>query len=267
MIKLVLSDVDGTLVPFGEEHASARTLAAIHRLRKGGIRFGLATGRDEMELLRQFEGHSEPFETGILSNGKKIKVDGEVVRLTLLDNDGLNRMAKLIAEYPETFVTAYPLEATPENDIYCVGATEEEIAPWAEKFSFRPMVVDEFPDVEVLGATIACPHEESMMLEIIERGKELCPEFDFVRPSAKWTDIVPKGVNKGTALEWLVERLGITKDEVAMFGDADNDLAILSALENAVVVQNATPAAKAAASVEIGPVEEDAVAQILERMV
>lgn len=267
MIKLVLSDVDGTLVPLGKKHVSERTLAAIRRLQEGGIRFGLATGRDEVELVKQFAGHTEPFDTGILSNGKKIKVDGEIVRLSLLDNEGLRCMARLITEYPQSFVTAYPLAATADNAIYCVGATEEEVAPWSKKYAFRPMIVDEFPDIEVLGATIACPHEEPVMLEIIERGRELCPQFDFVRPAAKWTDIVPKGVNKGTALAWLLDKLGLEQDEVVMFGDADNDLAILEFLENAVVVQNATPAAKAAASVEIGHVKDDAVAEILERMV
>ena len=62
----------------------------------------------------------------------------------------------------------------------------------------------------------------------------------------------------------LMDELGITSDEVVMFGDADNDLAILQAVENSVVVAGATPAAKAAAKWHIGACEDEAVAEALE---
>lgn len=266
MIKLVLSDIDGTLIPFGQEHASARTMAAIEAVREAGIRFGVATGRDVVELTQQFEGNTMPFETGILSNGKKIMVDGELVRLTLLNNEALRRVAELVAEYPRTFLTTYPYHTHPGNPIYCIGASPEEIAPWAEKYAFTPMMTEDVPDEEMIGATIACGPSEAMMTEIIARGQKLFPDLDFLRPAPQWTDVVPKGINKGTALTWLLDELGLHQDEIMMFGDADNDLAILRAVENAVAVENATPAAKAAAKWHIGPTEEDSVAQALERL-
>ncbi len=266
MIKLVLSDVDGTLVPFGHSHASERTYSAIRALKASGIRFGLSTGRDSVELTAQFEGQEDLFDTGILSNGKKLMVDGELVRLTLLDNRGLNRMASLMEDYPQTFVTAYPLHTEPGNPIYCVGATIEEVEPWSKRFGFRPIVAQEIPDIEVIGATIACPHEERVMLEIIERGRELCPGFDFVRPSKDWTDILPKGLNKGSALTLLLDELGMSPDEVVVCGDADNDLAIMSRVSNSVAVANAMPSVKASARWHIGAAEDDAMADLLERM-
>ena len=266
MIKLILSDVDGTLVPFGHAHASRRTYSAIRAVKSSGVRFGLSTGRDVVELDAQFEGQTDLFDTGILSNGKKILVDGKVVRLSLLCNEGLARLAKLIEDYPQTFVTAYPLHTRPGNPIYCVGASEEEIRPWAERFSFVPILADKMPDIEVIGATIACPHEEHVMLEIIERGRELCPEFDFVRPSANWTDVLPKGLNKGSALSLLLDELGISSDEGVVCGDADNDLAILSRVENSVAVANAMPAVKEATKWHIGSAEDDAMAGLLEHI-
>ena len=44
-----------------------------------------------------------------------------------------------------------------------------------------------------------------------------------------------------------------------MFGDANNDIEMLSAVPNSVAVASATADAKAAARWHIGPVEEDAV--------
>lgn len=266
MIKLVLSDVDGTLIPLKRGHASERTMRAIEQVREAGVRFGLSTGRDVMELRALFGGNDSVFDNGVLSNGKKIMADGRLARLTLLDNEGLERMASIVRDYPGTFVTGYPLESDETNPIYCIGASEDEIASFSKMYSFRGIIVDHMPDVQIIGSTIACPLDQSAMDEIKARGTQACPEFDFVQPAPHWADILPKGLNKGSALAMLLEELGISVDEVVVFGDADNDLAILSSVENAVAVANATPAAKAASKWHIGACEDDAVAEALEQI-
>ena len=55
MIKLVLSDMDNTLVPFGNRRVSDFTRKAIHKLlEETDIAFGPCTGRDYVELMRLF---------------------------------------------------------------------------------------------------------------------------------------------------------------------------------------------------------------------
>ena len=51
------------------------------------------------------------------------------------------------------------------------------------------------------------------------------------------------------------------------FGDADNDVALMGAVEHSVAVANATPAAAAAARWHIGAAEDEAVAEALEELV
>ena len=264
MIKLVLCDVDGTLIPLGSHGASERTMQAISHVREAGVQFGLATGRDVVELMQLFDGNDMPFRTGILSNGKKIMVDGEMVRLSLISNEGLERLAAKVTEYPGVMMTAYPFETDATNPIYCLGTTAEEMAQWAKIYSFNGILADDVPPIDIIGATIACPDNEEIMQAVERDARELCPEFDIAKPSVRWWDILPKGLNKGTALQMLMDELKVTSDEVVMFGDADNDLAILQAVENSVVVDGATPAAKAAAKWHIGACEDDAVADALE---
>ena len=72
MIKLVLSDMDNTLVPFGQPCVSARTIEAIHAVLDAGVLFGPDTGRDYVELMRFFQGDERGFMTGIFSNGKRV---------------------------------------------------------------------------------------------------------------------------------------------------------------------------------------------------
>lgn len=264
MIKLVLSDVDGTLIPLGVEGASQRTMDAIRALEGVGVRFGLTTGRDIVELSRLFGGDDIAYRTGILSNGKKILVDGEVRRLMLIDNDALARVVRVVDAYPGSFVTAYPLHTDVSNPIYCMGATELDIEEFSVRYAFNGILCDEVPNVEIIGATIACPQDQDVMDEILLRSAQVCPEFDFVQPAPHWSDIVPLGVNKGTALPVLLQALGITSDEVAVFGDAGNDLAIMQSVENAVAVSNATDEVKAASKWHIGDCADEAVAAALE---
>ncbi|MDO4808251.1 MAG: HAD family hydrolase [Coriobacteriales bacterium] len=263
MIKLVLSDVDGTLIPLGKGKVSKYAMDAIAAVKEAGVEFGLATGRDVVELNGLFEGDTRAFETGILSNGKKIFVDGKLERLMLLNNEALKRALAVVREYPNTFMTAYPLNTNESNPIYCMGAPKEEVEAWGRTYSFSAIMASDVPDEEIIGSTIATNAPEQMLDEMCQRVLEACPEFDIAKPAARWWDILPKGVNKGTALQYLLDDLGIRADEAVMFGDADNDLAILRRLENAVTVAEATPAAFAASKYHIGRCEDEAVADAL----
>ena len=264
MIKLILSDVDGTLIPLGEGRASERTRRAIAQFQEGPLRFGLATGRDVGELRRLFGDESAVWRTGILSNGKKIMVDGELVRLTLLDGAGLRRVADLLSECRDAFLAVFPYEADAGDHVFCVGAHESDLPKWEQRYSFSGIVTSHVPDVEVIGSAIGSSVSQEQFEKILQRLSDACPMFDFVQPGPNWCDILPKGLNKGSALPLLMDELGIASEEIVMFGDADNDLSILLALPNSVVVAGATPAARAAAKWQIGPAEDESVAEILE---
>ena len=263
MIRLVLSDMDGTLIPFGQRSASPRTVAAIRSLEEAGIRFGLATGRDVGELS-MFLGDPKLYGTGILSNGKKIMLDGELVCYSLIDNDALRRVGAYVSQFEGCFITAFPFDKDGTAPVYCVNAPESEVARVSQAFGLNCKMASEVPDVDIIGATISCSQDQEV-LDLIKRESALvCPEFDFLQPAPHWCDILPRGLNKGSALSMLLNAAGITADEIVVFGDAENDLALFGAVENSVAVANATPAAWAAAHWHIGTSEDDAVAQALE---
>lgn len=263
MIKLALTDMDNTLIPFGQDRVSDEALEAIDILRQSGVQFGPATGRDEQELYRFFAGRSEAYHTGILSNGKKVKVDGEIVWQRLIDNEALNRIVKAYLMAPNVFVSAYPAKTDPSNPVYVFGAKPAEMAAFEARFKFNGILCDEVPDVDIIGATIAVMGDESLMGKVRDLAKMLSPEFDYVSPVPNWFDIVPAGVNKASAFDILIDQLGITPEETVFFGDAENDLQIMAKTPNSVAVANATEAAAEAANFHIGPCVAGAVPKAL----
>lgn len=65
-------------------------------------------------------------------------------------------------------------------------------------------------------------------------------------------EITEASVDKGEALAWLAGHLGIAEDEVAVYGDGGNDLAMLGRFGHAYATRNASDDAKRAAGAVIG---------------
>ena len=263
MIKLVLSDMDNTLIPMGNARVGERTVAAIHELMDAGVRFGPATGRDYFELLRFFGMDDSCLQTGVLSNGKRVRVDGTYVRTVLIPRDALVKIDEALRPEPGMFLVCYPEDTNLLNPAYGVGTTAEELAVFEKRTRFTGAVVDEVPDEPFIAATIACPGPPERMDRCRAIVSEAAPELRIVSPVPEWFDIMPQGVSKASGLEPLLEALGITLDEVAVFGDAENDLEILRMVRHSVAVANATDEVLETARYRVGPVSEEGVADAL----
>ena len=88
-------------------------------------------------------------------------------------------------------------------------------------------------------------------------------EFTCPMPGVGHLDLTPKGFGKEHGGDFLMERLGLSPDEVCCFGDAENDLGLLSHYPNSVAVANAVPAVKEVARWHVGPANEESVAHAL----
>ena len=125
------------------------------------------------------------------------------------------------------------------------------------------MVVDEVPDEDFIAATIACPGPPERMDRCRQIVAEAAPEMRIVSPIPEWCDIMPQGVSKAAGLDPLLEALDITTDEVAVFGDAENDLEILRKVRHSVAVANATDEVLATANYRVGDAADEGVADAL----
>lgn len=263
MIKLVLSDMDNTLVPFGARHASPRTIEAIHAVLDAGVRFGPDTGRDYVELMRFFKMDEACFMTGIFSNGKRVRADGRYVQTTLIDHDVLVRIDQALRPEEGMFLVCYPAETNLFNPAYGVGVSSAELAVFEARTSFNGGTVDEVPDIDFVAATIACPGGPERMERCRQIIAEAVPEVRIVSPIPEWYDVLPVGTSKAAGLEVLLDALGIGVDEVAVFGDAENDLEIMRKVPHSVAVANASDEVLGVARHRVGASADEGVADAL----
>lgn len=269
MIKLVLSDMDGTLVPFGRDRVSRRAIEAIHELRRAGIQFGPASGREPVDLLRFFSGDATCFATGIMANGKMVDVDGRRVKTVHLENAALRRLGDFAYEDPDCMLIVYVPRKGDEGggatDIVVAGIDAGDAEALYERAGVPlfDATVGRVPDARITSAGFMCLDLERF--DVVRSQVEvLCPELDFARPAPTFLDVLPHGWTKASALPLLEEELGIGREEIAFFGDSENDVALLNAVPNSFAVSSGSSVAQEAARHLIGDASDDSVAAAFE---
>lgn len=268
MIKLALTDLDNTLIPMGAPHASMRAIAAIHAMLDAGLHFGPVSGRVPAAMRWMFGGDEACSRTGAFVNGQLVFVDGQLVRQELLDRTNLAEVGSWISDREGCALAIYDLNdltETTDGTTYYLGATTEELARHEATFGRRPHVIERLKQPTYIKANLRCDLPWDQMIVLRDELRAQFDAFDFVFPTlhGPFIDILPCGWSKGRAVEALAAYLGLSLEEVAVFGDSENDVSMLEAVPHSVAVRNASPEAMAAARYRIGLSADDAVADAL----
>ena len=89
---------------------------------------------------------------------------------------------------------------------------------------------------------------------------------DFIRSEHTLYEILPRGIDKSTALRKLAELLGIDMNRTIAIGDYSNDLAMLKAAKCGVAVANAAEDVKAVSDYITVSNNEHAIAAVIDRL-
>lgn len=261
MIKLALTDLDDSLIRVGLPHATRHALDAIHAMLDAGLRFGPCTGRVPWDLHMLFAEDSVAYRTGVTVNGQLVYLDGELIFDKPIPHEGLQKVANTVFDFPGT-----ALMINDFGNRYSVGISAQEIGQYYAEFGRIGTVRVRIPDDRpIYKANIRVVGDKKRLHEVRRQLMHLVPELDFVYPNphVNYIDVASKGWSKAKGVEVLVRELGIGLDEVAVFGDAENDLDVLRYVPNSAAMANATPAATEAARWHIGSSADDAVADAL----
>ena len=273
MIKLALTDMDDTLVAAGNDGASGHAIEAIHAMQEKGLHFGPVSGRQPGAMGWMFDGHPECYATGAFCNGQVMFVDGELASAHATDGAALMRLAEwLEEETDDTFLKVYELgDDFMGAGSFCVTRDAERVRralgsggnAWL-KGEDAPARFD-LDDGPYFKANVWSAGSREYLAGLRDRIAAEVPELELVFPNnrVRLLDITPADWNKGSAVVELAKILGLSLDEVAVFGDSDNDLSMIGAVPNAVAVSNANDAVAHAARWHIGAAADDAVADAL----
>jgi hydroxymethylpyrimidine pyrophosphatase-like HAD family hydrolase len=164
MIKLVLTDMDNTLIPFGRSGASERTLAAIHACLDAGVAFGPATGRNRSEVAGFLCYDEAAYQTAVLVNGQQVYLQGKLVAEQTLDPAALRAAEELIRGRRGLALLVY----RPDGTCDWVGDEPEHLGKFMvnamHNGSQRHETLPAYPVVKA-GLVALVEHEEELALQ------------------------------------------------------------------------------------------------------
>lgn len=263
MIKLVLSDMDNTLVPFGRERVSQRTIDAIHACQEQGVDFGPTTGRDRAELASFFSGDLSCYNTAVAVNGQKVYYLSSLIFERDLDDEPLRQVAELVKRHPGCAFITYRSDGLGD----WVGISREEMGDMYDRaFISGGRWHETLPVYPVAKAGIICMGDDEVLSKLKRELEGAFPMFDFLNTVVNWMDVSIHGWSKVQGIEQLVKTLRLSLDEICVFGDADNDLSMLRYIPNSCAVANANENATKAARWHVGASADDGVAIALEQI-
>lgn len=244
-IKIIFFDIDGTLVNMKATEPSAKTLQALRQLKEDGIILCIATGRGPISLPT-FAGTL--FDAYLTFNGAYCYSGDQVIYANPLPTaDVVQIMANLAAlRRPAVIATSDRMIANGKDD------TLVEYAGFAQQ---DVVIADDFdqtmrtePVFQLMTAA-----REAEYAQLVQNTTD-------TKVAAWWdraVDIIPASAGKGAGIAQILAHYSLTRADAMAFGDGNNDIEMLTAVDHGIAMGNASPALKAVANEVIGHVADD----------
>lgn len=257
MIKLIASDIDGTLVADGGNQVNPELYEVILQLRNKGIQFAAASGRQWASIEAIFK----PIEEKIFylsDNGAYVGCHGRNLFLNVIDR-------QLVLELLEDIRRTPDLEAMVSGpDVVYMDTRDERFVDWIiNGYKFRVCQVEDIAKVEDAFIKISA-YKKSGVQEATEHLRaKYGDRLKMTISGDMWMDCMASGVNKGQAIRLLQESLDIRPEETMAFGDQLNDIEMLQQAYYSFAVANARPEVKKVARFQADSNQRDGVLKIL----
>ena len=232
MIRLIVFDVDGTVLPRGANAISPELFWEIRRLAGMGIKFCVSSGRQYSILSRLFE----PVRRDVYflcENGAVVYAPGRpghVIDKTIMDRAKAVQLAKEIMDFPQCEVVLSGL-----NTAYVCAKRRAFISFVKDTLQNNTVVIDS-PDAvpeDIIKVAAYCRRDA------FDTMFRLSPKWECFKPmmaGKEWIEF--SQADKGTALQRLCFRLRIELGDVMAFGDNYNDLPMLSVVGYPIIMEN-----------------------------
>ncbi|KXU52087.1 MAG: HAD family hydrolase [Longibaculum muris] len=273
--KAIFLDVDGTLtLPNGQ--VSPKVEEAISKVRKNGHYVFLCTGRNKAGVRALMP---IGFDGIICSAGGYIEMNGDKVYESSLSQEDL----QLARDVFDQHHIMYNLEATHmtfqdeemNKEFIKHRLTDERLNSemirllneQKDRFNIHSLEEYENNPQPIQKLCFMCDD-----IQKLEKPKEILSEkFNFIIHEIFSQDVINgeiiiKGTNKGNAVQFVTEKLGLSLEDTIGFGDSMNDYEMIKVCHHAVVMGNGVKELKQYASSICESVEDDGIYHELKRL-
>lgn len=262
MIRLIATDIDGTLIPEGTHEFPLELTRQIEELKELGILFVAASGRQYKSMKKLFSptAHNVVFVSG---NGSYVKCRDREILECVMDREIL---CSLVQELRVLEKEGYYFVAESKSAAYVETDNEEFYRMLVDNYHYEvTKVKDILKENGIL--KISFYHRDRIEAVAEKFHRVWDDKINVLRSGTQWIDFMPYGVDKGNAIQKIQEILGVTKEETMAFGDNGNDVAMLKSAEYSFAVETAADEVKEAANYQTLSPKQKGVLSIIQQVI
>jgi Cof subfamily protein (haloacid dehalogenase superfamily) len=256
---LVVSDVDGTLLT-KEKLLTDRAIAAVGKLHEAGIGFTITSSRPTIGMRFLIEPLGVKLPIGAFNGSCIVDPTLKPVEQHFIPETAARQAVDILSKFgAEIWLFT--------SDLWLARDPNGQYVPH-EKRAIRadPTIVDDFTPYLSKACKIVGASSDAAGLQRCEGAMQeaLGAQATAVRSQSYYLDVTPPGVNKGTFVQTIARRIGISTDAVATIGDMQNDLAMFRVSGTSFAMGNASDDVKHQATHVTASNEEEGFAKAME---
>jgi Cof subfamily protein (haloacid dehalogenase superfamily) len=258
-IRLVLSDVDGTLINSNKE-LTADTVRAVRALEDHGVLFTLTSARPPRGLAMFLDPLNLTAPLGAFNGGLFVTRDMSPLH-ELPINDDL--VGSIIETLFASDLTVWVYQGT---DWFVLDLDGPHVAHESEVVQFRPTRVENFDDLRRDVVKIVGVSDDPAA---IAQGQRALTDFDISATTSQtyYLDVTNPQANKGSVVEYLAQHFSLDPSSIATIGDAGNDVAMFKRSGLSIAMGNASSDVKATALTETRSHDDNGFAYAIEHLI
>ena len=242
-VKLMLADVDGTLVT-QDKVLTDKAIAAVHKLHDAGVIFAITSGRPPRGMAMLVEPLDLQTPIAAFNGGILVDRDMNVIEQRVLPEDLVVPVAKLM----ESFSLDVWLYSG--ADWYVPKADGPHVAREAWTVKFEPKIMQD--GVNGLTKDVAKLVGVSDDHDAVAKAAVAAHEKfgDHVTAAASqpyYLDVTHPLANKGAVAKYMAQRYKLDEDDIATIGDQPNDVLMFARSGLSIAMGNASDEVKRAA--------------------
>lgn len=264
MIKAVAVDMDGTFLDSKGQYDRKRFENVFQVMQEKGVHFIVASGNQYYQLKSFFPG-KEAAITFVSENGAIVIKDQEVLKESHFDPQLVTEILTFLqAESNELEVVVCGLKSA-----YMLKNSTQRFKDFSALYYFELMELDSFdelPEDDIVKFALDVPIAQTEKV-VDDLNQAFKGKITAVSSGQGSIDIIIPGVTKGSAIQWLLDGWALEADQLAAFGDANNDLEMLALTKYSYAMKESSPAVKETAKNQAPSNDDAGVLQIVEELI
>lgn len=258
-IKLVVSDVDGTLLT-KDKTLTDGAVAAVRRLHEAGIGFTIVSSRPTIGMGFLVGPLAIALPIGAFNGSSIVDPELKPIEQHLIPSDTVRRALGVLEKFGVDiwlFTNEQWLTRNPNG---------EYVGHEIRAIKHDPAIVDDFaPYLSRACKIVGASSDAALLIRCEAAMKEAVgATATAVRSQTYYLDVTPPGHDKGTFVEAMAKRQGVPATTVATIGDMQNDLPMFARSGLSVAMGNASDDVKQRATYVTASNEDEGFAKAIE---